>query len=89
MSNIVQDTAEKSSKGQTQLSPALNSTLHQAITSLHSCVLQTFTECTPRASYGELKDLASVPDISYEQGALGMTNFASECSGRLGSLLGE
>ena len=33
------------------------------------------------------KDLVPVPDINYEQGAQGVTNLASECSRRFGSLL--
>ena len=35
------------------------------------------------------KDLVPVPDINNEQGAQGVTNLASECSRRFGSLLEE
>lgn len=55
---------------------------------LHLHVLPALTDCAPCARWGDLKDFVPALDINYEQGALGVTHLASECSRRLGSLLG-
>lgn len=55
---------------------------------LHLHVLPALTDGTPCARWGDLKDFVPALDINYEQGALGVTHLASECSRRLGSLLG-